>query len=138
MEQPETIRWFPHPGKMISKKLYIKEENNNFVRYLDDWFYRIMSQFSHLNSWTALADRGNLILRDPTDEADLEVMLKLKSDFLVTTLVLFLATVTECNLILGTAYKSDLQYLWTVISEYFLFAEELYERRYREMLAGNN
>jgi hypothetical protein len=130
-------RWFPHPGAMISKgrKISFKNEaSKNFLEYLDAWYYRVLSSSSH-SHWHGLAERAVQIHRmESTSEDDRKFALKYKSDCIMQQVTLILCLLSELILFTKFDGKSQLAYLWGILTQYWGLADEIYSMRYKSVL----
>ncbi len=125
-------RW-PIPSRM--KRQCRRPATKEFFEYLDAWFYRELSQASHL-SFPGLSHRGGTFLRakdDPIREGEWR---KKRSDAVGTAATLLLAFLTEVTLTIGFDLSDRCAYLWGVLRKYFGIAEELHTVRYEALLEG--
>lgn len=127
---PSLIRYFPHPGQILSKKKLTNLKNQDFASFLNDWFYVSLSQATHLNSWSGLAMRMKAIHFDEKSNDDRDILEKTKSDHFIVLVTIFLLLLHEINTTLKFSYKPQLEYIWTVINSYFDFSQDVYNKRY--------
>ena len=128
----DTVDRWPTPGEMC--KRILPKETKTFFLHLQEWFYRSYSQEDHL-SWPGLASRGVIFLRDLKSESDREYFEKQKSDQLYRALLVLLMTLSEVNARFSFGFGSQLQYIWTILLNYFDETRELYDLRYRALLS---
>lgn len=128
-----TVDRWPTPGEMCKRTL--PKETKDFFLHLQEWFYRSYSQEDHL-SWPGLASRGVIFLRDLKSESDQEYVKKQKSDQLYRALLILLMTLSEVNARFSLGFSSKLQYIWTILLNYFDETRELYDLRYRTLLGA--
>ena len=107
---------------------FLPRKNDSTGEHLYAWFYKRLSRRSHL-SWSGLVQQAGPLpeLRGELHkihgaERD-EGILKKKCDLMFT---------------FGAPAKQRLSYLWTIIGEYWPEAREVYELRYRALVAGNS
>lgn len=128
---PRSIQYWPIPSQM--KPQCRKPETRAFLEYLDAWFYRQLSQETHL-SCPGLSHRGGMFLRPKDDPLRESMWMKKRSDAVVLAVTLLLAFLTEVNAALGFDLGPRCAYLWGVLRQYLPIAEELYVARYRDLL----
>ncbi|GEM_PF-1731107 len=130
----KAIQWWPIPPRM-RKHPDLSEGSRNFFEYLEAWFYRELSQETHL-SYPGLAHRGSTFLRGRDDPIKESEWRKKRSDAVGYAIVLLLAFLSEVICLCGFDLYGRCRYLWGVLKEYLPFAEELYIERYRFLLEG--
>jgi len=128
---PSTIPWWPNPGQMV-RDTRTSQTRTDYLRYLNDWFYRELSSDSHL-SWPGLARRSMHFLNKDQEQRDRDLD-KFRSDCLAVTITLVLAILSEIQVELGYDLAQRLKYLWGVLRPGFLMTRELYEFRYENSL----
>ncbi len=124
-------RW-PIPSKMARNR-GLSEDSKKLFEYLEAWFYRELSQETHL-SYPGLAHRGSTFLRGRDDPLKENEWRKKRSDAAGYAIVLLLAFLSEVNSLCGFDLDEKCLYLWGVLKEYFPIADELYGERYRLLL----
>lgn len=132
--EPSKIHRWPTISKMQSPR-DLSEESKEFLRYVEDWFYRELSQASHL-SGPGLAQVAGPLLRHPSHPEYDEYILKQRSDNVFTAISLTLAILSEASALLALECEQRLGFLWRIVIEYWGEARELYERRYQEVLGS--
>ncbi|MDP3723812.1 MAG: hypothetical protein Q8R91_10015 [Candidatus Omnitrophota bacterium] len=133
-EDLKSVRVWPIPSRMAAdSKNELPKEIREFLQYLNDWFYRAYSQEAHL-TWPGLAQRAFPFVRDLRRESEKERLAKYKSDHIYRAALLLLMTLSEVNTQLSLGTSTQLQYLWVLLSEYFLESKELYQLRYQKLL----
>lgn len=125
--EPKKIPYWPIPNQMIPRVQ--ADDVRRFMEYLRDWFYRQLSQDSHL-SWRGLARRAGYLLLDRSPLQKEWDLPKQKSDVLMTTVVLLLAMMSEIELFFGYGAGARLKFVWNVINPYFQQGGEIYDLRY--------
>ncbi len=135
-KDPTSIKWWPNPGKM--KQQTLSKSTGDFLRYLNDWFYRKLSSDSHL-SWPGLAKRGSQLapLLDQSYLQHKEHLEKFKSDCIFTTITLILALLSEVEVQCRFGLHQKIRYIWGIVFQYWEEAKELYDMRYDAMLASD-
>lgn len=132
LDKPKLVRYWPLPHQMKGVT-GLKPENKVFFDYLEAWFYRAMSQESHL-TFPGLSARGANFLKRPDDPMKESIWKKMRSNAAGYAVVLLLAFLTEVICLCRLELRERCAYLWMIISEYFGVAEELYEVRYRALV----
>ena len=129
-------RRFPHPGKIVRGEVPFKDPQSlDFLRYLNDWFYRDLSSSSH-GHWYGLANRYAQILRvRANDEAQTKFARKHKSDCIFQQTTLLLCLASEVIAAAGFDNKPKARYFWGLLTGYWGEAKELYTLRYQMLLS---
>ena len=130
-QNPQLISWWPNPGKMI-KHQSLSKLRKDFLQYINDWFYRELSGASHL-SLPGLIMRATYLLEEKEAELN-ETLNKYRSDNIFTTITILLALVSELECELRFELTERAKYLWTILSEYWGPAKEIYLLRYNSLL----
>ena len=132
VDGPNSIRWWPIPGRMLrAPELF--DADREFLQYLYDWFYRMLSSESHLALPGLMRRAVHLRYAEDREERD-QNLDKYRSDCFATTVILLLALLTECNLGLGYDLSERCKYLWTMLSDSFPPAKKIYALRYEQRL----
>jgi hypothetical protein len=128
----KRLPYWPIPGQMLrSGKL--SDENQRFLQFLNDWFYRALSAATHMSG--AGIARQYVVLLVTKDKGQEEMLAQLKSASVFTALSLLLAICTEVNHLCRFDRETKLSYLWRILVEYCGDAKDLFEWRYNGMLA---
>lgn len=130
-KNPKSIKWWPTPGQMTKKAL--SPESRKFFEFLEAWFYRELSQGTHL-TFPGLSHRGGSFLWKKDDSLRESEWLKIRSDSVGYAVVLLLAFLTEINRLFDYDLGRRCAYLWGILTQYMGIAEELFSERYRELL----
>jgi len=131
------IKRFPNPGRMHEE---CKDKSiKDYLIFLNDWFYKQLSQESHLSA-TGLISRAFpqvLVHIGLIPEQMLRERLeKVRSAGIVTSMTLTVSLLSELQGILKfPSISSDLSYLWTILGAYWKDPDDLYKRRYQSLLA---
>lgn len=131
-DNPRVLPYWPTPGQML-KHGELSDESNRFLQYLNDWVYRGLSAATHMSGAGIVRRHGVLLLTK--DQGREEIVAKLKSDGVFTTITLMVAICTEMNDMCRYGRDQTLSYLWGILIEYWGEAKDLFERRYNGMLA---
>ena len=129
---PQLIKWWPIPGQML-RVPELQAADRDFLQYLHDWFYRMLSSESHLALPGLMRRSVHLLQRNDREQHDYDLA-KYRSDAFTTTVILLLALLSECQLGLGYDLGDRCKYIWTMLSDSFLPAKEIYELRYAQRL----
>jgi hypothetical protein len=130
--QPKAIQRWPTPAQMLGLKV-LGPENQKFLEYMQDWFYREFSQADHL-SLPGLIRRGAPFLLPPDEKRTENTKKKLRSDWVGHALLLYLAFLTEVILLCGFDFKDRSAYIWGILKEYSPIAAEVWQERYNGRL----
>ena len=131
LDNPSSISWWPLPGQML-KSPDLDDERREFLRHLNTWYYKNLSQESHVSLYGLIVRSGPLIHDLGDDRADL--MERQASNSLMTTVQLVLSLVSEVSAEFSLGLSERLAYVWTTQTEHSIAAKELYEMRYRALL----
>jgi hypothetical protein len=137
--KPSELRSWLNPGAMCKDGISADQSLppvRAFMKFLYDFFYIDLSQQAHLGGY-GIAKRGAIFIDGVRAFANTEEELKkyrLSQLGLTTVFVLALATEIQNH------FKFDLKqsplYIWTIAKSSLSVAEELYGRRYRDLLGG--
>jgi len=133
---PSRITKFPNPGRMHEK--CVDSSLKDYLLFLNDWFYRELSQEAHLSA-TGLISRAFPQVLAHTglipDQWLRERLEQVRSRTVVTTVTLMIALLSEIQGILKfPSISQELSYLWTLLGAYWKVPEDLYKRRYQSLL----
>jgi|SRR3990172_1281659 len=123
----KRIKYWPIPSQMRART-----KDREFLDYLDDWFYKTLSQDAHL-SFPGLAHRGAALLVKPGDERTAQLE-KRRSQAVFTTITVVLALASEMEHLLKFGLSERLAYVWGVLIKYWEEADDLYKMRYAQFL----
>jgi hypothetical protein len=108
-----------------------------FMKYLDDYFYIDLSQQSHLTPW-GMIKRTGFLLDEIHALPATEFPMKKYRYFQVAQTVLFaLAIVSEVEAHFSFGLRQQCLFVWGVAAPVIVIAEEMYRKRYRELLKGS-
>jgi hypothetical protein len=128
-------RW-PNAGAMDRYGLSPRDTptpGRAFMKYLDDWFYKDLSQQAHLGG-TGLMKRVSVLVLDRHDAERERALRKNKYVWVGQTITLMLALVSELELYFGFELRERLQYLWALTVPVIAVSKEVYEKRYAALL----
>jgi hypothetical protein len=130
-EGARTPRW-PHPGAMLRHR-GLSDDRKDYLQYLTDWYYRSLSQESHL-SGPGLIFRAFLLFEYPENPGREQSLETMRMGGFFVALVILMAILAELEAELDLGLKPRISYVWTMMVEHSAPAKALYERRYRELL----
>ena len=126
------VSYWPHPGQML-KASGLSRERQQFLRYLNDWFYKDLSRSSH-HSGPGLIVRAFTLFKYPENPHRNENLVHLKGSSVFTVITLFLAILSEIEGELRFGLAPRMEYLWGLLKAYSEEALDLYEKRYHALL----
>lgn len=125
----KKIKYWPTPSQTIM--LASDDGARSFLAYMNDWFYRELSQDSHV-SWPGLSRRAAYLLIDRPTDVDRENLAKQKSDSLLTAIIILAALLSEIECALHFGFGERLKYVWSVINTLSSASREIFDMRYRD------
>jgi hypothetical protein len=128
---PRSVIYWPTPAKMISAASL--DETKQYLQYLNDWFYRELSQDSHL-SWPGLWRRGAYFLFEKPTDNQRAILNKVRSDVVSTAVILLVGILSEIELIVRFGLTTRLRYMWGLTNPLMEDAREIFEMRYANQL----
>jgi len=128
---PGSIDYWPIPSQILREVQ--GTATGCYLQYLSDWFYRDLSQDSHL-SWPGLFRRGGWFLFSRPDAKQQFVLRKAKSDSLSTAVTLLIAIASEIELLCRFGLGTRLRYLWGLFAPIAGDARAIYEMRFAACL----
>lgn len=128
---PKAFRRWPLPGE-IKGRTDIPKRTASFLTFLYDWYYKDLSQYSHLTGGGIIRMYSKLLLEE--DKGRDRILKTMKWNNYLTATTISLAICTEVNSIGNFGRGNRLAYLWNILAENFAEANDLYERRYRRVL----
>jgi hypothetical protein len=136
---PKLIHSWPNPGKMPKYGLKKGEPvppTRQFLEYLNDWFYRDLSQQSHLGGYGLVKRAGYLIGEFHKISGFEKTLIKFKTAQVSATIALVLALASEIEAYFHFGLAERAKYLWGILMEYSGVTKELYNRRYSSLLSS--
>jgi hypothetical protein len=136
---PKSIPSWPNAGAMATYGVSPSAPmppNRAFMQYLNDWFYADLSQQSHLGG-QGMMKRSSPLLH-PRNSTERESTLnKNRYTAIGQAVTLTLAVASEVEAYFGFGLRRELSYLWGVTAPVIVVAQEMYEKRYAELLREN-
>ncbi len=128
------IEYWPLPSRMI--KHCLDQSIANYLDFLEDWFYRELSQETHLSHPGLISRAFPLVIDIPPDKLR-EHLEGRKSVAIVTSITLTIALLSEVQGILRfPGMDEKLKYLWTILQKYWTAPSDLYQKRYQRLLSS--
>jgi hypothetical protein len=134
--QPSTMRSWPNAGAMSGYELSPKVSappSRVFMKYLDDWFYKDLSQQAHLGG-TGLMKRASVFLCDRHDPERQAALRKNNYSWWGQTITLMLALASELEDYFRFGLRERIQYLWGLTVPVIVVSKEVYDKRYAAIL----
>lgn len=131
--RPDSLPKWPIPSQILKdKKTKFPVRTRKFLEYLQDWFYKELSQDAHMSSAGTVRIYSKLLL-EPDEGRELTLK-TVKSINAMMAIALILAICSEVNDIGRFDRAERLAYLWGVVTQHRTDALQLFELRYRTML----
>ena len=131
------IKRFPNPGRMHES---CGDRLKHFLIFLNDWFYKQLSQEAHLSATGLITTAFPQVLvhNGSISESMLqERLLQVRSNTVVATITLTVALISEMQgIIKFPLISQELTYLWTLLGKYWKDPDDLYTRRYQSLLGS--
>jgi hypothetical protein len=134
--EPSKMRSWPNAGAMSGYGLSPKVPaplGRVFMKYLDDWFYKDLSQQAHLGG-TGLMKRASVLLPDRHDPERQAALRKNNYFWWGQTITLMLALASELEDYFKFGLRERTQYLWGLTVPVIVIAKEVYDKRYAALL----
>jgi hypothetical protein len=137
--EPAKLRSWLNPGAFWSNGISPKDPlppNRAFMKFLNDYFYIDLSQQAHLSAWGMVKRAGFLVDEVHQQASNIELLLK-KNRYaqLGQTVALVLALASEIEAHFTFGLREQAKYVWAVASPAIFVVEELYRKRYHELLS---
>jgi hypothetical protein len=134
--ESEAIPYWGTPSYLRDQK----SASRSFLRWLYKWFYEDTSEQAHLSS-SGLMYVAPFLLADIVGGEDEEITksyVQKQYHFLhfTRTATVVLAIMTEINAKFGLQNERQLAYIWAILREHVPEAEDLFKKRYEEMLCS--
>jgi len=136
--QPSQMTRWPNAGAMPNYRLSSAAPmppGRSFMRYLNDWFYKDLSQQAHLGG-TGLMKRAAVLLFDRNDPERARALTKNKYFWVAQSITLTLALASEIEVHFSFGLREQLRYIWGVATPVIVVAQEVYDKRYAELFAS--
>lgn len=135
---PAELRKWLNPGQMVSYRVSPNAPLplvNAFVKCLHDFFYIDLSQQAHLGGW-GIAKRGGFLIDEirglPATEGQIT---KYRHSQIGQAVALVLALASEIELHFNFGFRRDLLYVWNLATPVIVVVNEVYQKRYGQLLA---
>lgn len=135
--QPAKMNRWPNAGAMVTYGLNpstAKPPGRAFMEYLNDWFYKDLSQQAHLGG-AGLMKRASVLLNDRKDPERQRALTKSKYVWIGQTIALTLALASEIEGHFHFGQRERLNYVWGLAAPVIGVVKELYDKRYSRLLA---
>jgi len=133
---PKSIPSWPNAGAMATYQVspsLPESPNRRFMRYLNDWFYADLSQQSHLGG-QGIMKRSSPLLHDPRSPERAATLNKNRRTWIGQALTLTLALASEVESYFQFGMRAQFSYLWGVTAPVIVVAQEMYDKRYADLL----
>ncbi|SRR6266446_4107980 len=105
-----------------------------FMKYLNDYFYIDLSQQAHLGGW-GLVKRAGFFMDEIRNAPETEALLKRnKYGHIGQKVALVLALASEIEAHFNFGLRQEALFVWGVAVPNIVVVEEMYRKRYRELL----
>jgi len=129
LKKPRKLQ-FPTPDAMLRDHLIKGTDRYIFVEFMLDWFYRELSQDSHLTFTGIGRTLPLLVARDMADQVRHDRLQSARTKQIGTSLILMMTLITELEVELGFGEKERAKYVWAVLQSWNPSAKEVYSRFY--------
>ena len=134
---PQYLRSWPTAGAMVNYGVSPKTPLSpvqDFMKYLNDFFYINLSQQAHLGGW-GMIKRGTFLLDEirniPETAAEVK---RYRYAQIGQSVALVLALASEIELHFNFGLRQELLFVWNVAAPMIVVVNEVYEKRYRGLL----
>lgn len=131
-EKEKPIKRWP-PLREMKQEKELSSDRRVFLEYLQDWFYRELSQDAHL-SFRGLVRSSGYLLSQMKRENDPGEMAQRKGKSICTTVVLLLSLMSEIEVEFSFGLDKRLRDVWDIINSVFPQGQEIYDMRYADIL----
>jgi hypothetical protein len=137
---PKSLRSWPNPGAMVTHGVSPNvplSSLQQFVQYLNDFFYIDLSQQAKLGGW-GIAKRGAFLMDEIRSLPDTNEQMRVyRYGQMGQAVALALALASEIEAHFNFGLRQDALYVWNVAAPNIVVVNEVYEKRYRALL-GND
>jgi hypothetical protein len=133
---PKSIPRWPNAGAMATygvSPLAPISPNRAFMQYLNDWFYADLSQQSHLGG-QGMMKRSSPLLHARNSDERKATLNRNRYTAIGQAVTLTLGLASEVEAYFHFGLRTQLRYLWGVTTPVIVVAQEMYEKRYVELL----
>jgi hypothetical protein len=131
---PSGIRYWVGPARLIRRKT----KSQDFLKFLDAWFYSETSAQAHLNPAGLFSVAMFLISEfapeDARENVEGRMLQQFKFKHLSRTFILVLAVLSEVDSFCHLDNRGALVRVWKILSGYSEEADDVYKERYQDML----
>lgn len=129
IDKPNTIPYWPISGQFFrNKDVVLSKTRLDFLQKIYQEQYGSPSRINHLD-WQGMAMA--IFASKPEEHWDPR---KYESDAVYTGMLSLLIMLSEIEICKEYGHKANLQYVWTILGEYYLEVKDYYQIRYRELL----
>jgi hypothetical protein len=140
MSNPSSLRSWLTPGAMCNYEVCPGSPLSPmraFMKYLNDFFYIDLSQQTHLAAW-GMVKRTGFLLDEVKSIPSTEAQVKKYRYFQIAQTVAFvLAVASEVEAHFNFGLRQEALFLWGVAGPSIVVVDEMYQKRYRELLHGS-
>lgn len=136
--QPAKLRSWPNPGALPNHRISPKSSlpaSRAFMKFVNDYYYIDLSQQAHLGAF-GMMKRAGFVLDATPDSPNIDSLhRKNRYAQLGQTVAFVLALASEIEAHFQFGLKEQAKYVWAVASPSIFVVEELYLKRYQDLLA---
>jgi hypothetical protein len=136
---PKALRSWPNPGAMWRCGIAPTDPLppvRAFLKYLDDYFYIDLSQQAHLTAWGMIKRSGFLVDEIHELPSTEEQIKKERYSQIQQSVAFVLALASEIEAHFSFGLRTDTLYVWNVAAPVIVIVDEVYKKRYRELLGA--
>jgi hypothetical protein len=137
VSDPGNLQYWPTPTQLVRDKL-AQPSNRKFLKWLDNWSYRFVSQIAHHSAIGVARTAGFLLVDmfpDKKEQIEGETALQFRSLHVGIATTVLLCFGSELNAAFRLGYDLDLQHLWE-LAKGIVPAEEAWKIRYGALLGS--
>jgi hypothetical protein len=135
--KPKALRSWLNPGAMSNHEVSPTTPLlpvRDFMKFLNDYFYIDLSQQAHLGGW-GMIKRAGFVLDEIQNRPETDAQLKKQRYAHIGQTVAFtLSIASEIEAHFDFGLRTDALYIWGVAAPSIVAVEEMYQKRYRELL----
>ena len=134
---PGNLQYWPTPTQLVKDKL-ARPSNRKFLKWLNNWSYRFVSQIAHHSAIGVARTAGFLLVDmfpDKKEQIEGETALQFRSLHVGIATTVLLCFGSELNAAFRLGYDLDLQHLWE-LAKGIVPAEEAWKIRYGALLGS--
>ena len=143
-QNPSLVRYW-RVSKLIDRLKKANAEVAPFLVYLDDWWYRELSEESHLEAsglsriglhFLGADDKRGIVGDDWEEKLD-KKLVEIRSKQVWIAIIFLTSLISEIEIHFRYGLEPRLAFVWTMIIEGSEIAKEIYEKRYEGLLSPN-